>query len=150
MTYFIDFYGTAFDTAAFDAYRKARPAAGEYAPGELAPFLYPDARGFLLDKGNSAMVLTSASEADSGSLIKSALHGIPRIAVIYTNGAMKGDYLAPHIDMYGQSPVFVDDSADQLANMAARCPNVRVHEMRRDGGAGSGSYPVVSALSQLP
>lgn len=149
MTYFLDFFGTLLDIHAFDGYERMRPAE-EYAPGELSQFLYPDVKGFLLDKGNSAMIITSATEAAFGPVIKSALHGIPRIAVIYTNGAGKGDYLAPHIDMYGQSPIFVDDSIDQLANMTARCPNVRVHEMRRDGGAGDGRWPVVTALSQLP
>lgn len=149
MTYFIDFYGTLFDTDAFERYDRER-LPGEYAPGELSRFLYPDAVGFLHEKGNSAMVLTSASEAEFGAIIKSALYGIPRIAVIYTNNALKGDFIAPHIAMYGQSPVFVDDSVSQLENMAYRCPNVGVHQMCRDRGTGDGRWPVVHALPELP
>lgn len=149
MTYFLDFYGTLFDTDAFERYDRTR-APGDYLPGELSQFLYPDVHGFLIDKGNSAMVITSASEREFGAIVKSALYGIPRIAVIYTSNVPKGDYLEPHIDMYGQTPVFVDDSVSQLANMATRCPNVHVHEMRRDNKGADGRWPIVTALPQLP
>lgn len=146
--YLLDFAGTLFDLASFEMY--ARPSDGPYAPGELSRFLYPDARSFLMEKGNSAMIVTAADKVADANFMQSALEGIPRIAVMYTNGVLKGDFLAPYIGMYGASPIFVDDSVSHLESMAEQCPQVRLYEMRRDGGAGDGRWPVIHALAELP
>ncbi|MES2995155.1 MAG: hypothetical protein V4681_03935 [Patescibacteria group bacterium] len=150
MMYLVDFAGTLFDTAAFDAYMKGREAEQPFAPGELAQFLYPDAAGFLRDKGNSAMVITAMDKEYGASKIENALSGIPRIAVIYTAGKAKGEYLAPHISMYGTSPVFVDDSVEQLENMSSACPGVQVFQILRDGTKEDGRWSSVRTLSELP
>ncbi len=150
MMYLIDFAGTLFDTATFDTYMKSREGGMAFAPGELAQFLYPDAAGFLRDKGNSAMVITAMDKEEGAGIIESALSGIPRIAVMYTAGKAKGEYLAPHISMYGASPVFVDDSIGQLENMSVLCPGVNVFQIIRDEAKGDGRWPVIHTLSELP
>lgn len=150
MMYLIDFAGTLFDTATFDTYMKSREGGMAFAPGELAQFLYPDAAGFLRDKGNSAMVITAMDKEEGAGIIESALSGIPRIAVMYTAGKAKGEYLAPHIGMYGASPVFVDDSIEQLASMAQHCPGVQVFQMVRDEAKRHDIWPIVHSFSELP
>lgn len=142
MTYFIDFFGTAFD---FDAYA----ASGKTLEDDLSVFLHPDAARFLRDKENAAMIITSASKEEAGSLIRAALRGIPRIAVMHTEGVRKGEFLAPHIGMYGASPVFADDSVSELESMSRLVPTVRVFEVRRKG-EGDGRWPVIRSLQELP
>lgn len=173
MMYFLDFDRTCFDTDAFITYLKAHPVARslqggteqEYArklntavlegtltfsPGELSQFLFEDAAGFLRDKENGVILITYGNAAFQKEKVESALYGIPRISTIYTNLVRKGEYLAPHIGMYGQSPVFVDDSLEELEIFSTKCPNAQVFEMRRDGGVGDGRWPVVTSLTQLP
>lgn len=171
--YFLDFDRTIFDTDAFyrhlvqhplstirsarddhDAVEKLVQAVEEgeieFPEGALARFVFPDAAQFLRDVGNGAMILTFGYERIQKFKVKSALAGIPRIAVMYTDHVDKGDYLAPHIGMYGASPIFVDDTVLQLENMTARCPSVRCFEMRRDGAPGDGRWPVIASLAELP
>lgn len=143
MTYFIDFFGTAFDLNAYTA-------SGKTPEDDLSVFLYPDAARFLRDKENAAMIITSASKDEAGSLTRAALRGIPRIAVMYTEGVRKGEYLAPHISMYGSSPVFADDSIHELESMSALIPAVRTFEVRREGEEGDGRWPVIGSLTELP
>jgi len=170
--YFIDFDRTAFDTDSFIEYLKNHPVASAFThlpeaelavalnesiqdktlvflPGELSRFLYEDAARFLRDKENGVMLITYGNEALQRAKVESALYGIPRISTIYTGDVRKGDYLAPHIGMYGQSPVFVDDSVVELEIFSNRCPNARVFEIRRDGKEGDGRWSVLSNLSEL-
>lgn len=149
MMYLVDFAGTLFDLSAFTAYERTR-GQGPYVPGELSPFLYQDAAAFLMDKGNSVIIVTAADKVADADFMTSALHGIPRMSVMYTSGKLKGEHLAPYISMYGSSPVFVDDSIEHLASMAQHCPQAQLFEMRRDGGAGDGRWPVITRLSELP
>ena len=173
MMYFLDFDRTTFDTDAFITYLKAHPIAGDlqggteqeyaralndavlegtlsFSPGELSRFLYEDAGRFLRDKENGVMLITFGNPAFQKQKVESALYGIPRISTIYTGDVRKGDYLAPHIGMYGQSPVFVDDTVAELEIFSSKCPGARVFEMRRDGGAGDGRWPVITSLTELP
>lgn len=148
MMYLIDFFGTIFNDRAFNA---ASGSRASYEPGELAAFLYPDAATFLREKENSAMIITSGCKEREGSLVQSALHGIPRTSVIYTEGRLKGEYLAPFIDLYGASPIFVDDSPEQLASMATSCPKVQLFQLCRiPEKKGDGRWQVVRTLSELP
>lgn len=171
MMYFLDFDRTVFDTDAFIAYMRERESdladmslsdlgeslnqralrgALSFSEGELTRFIYEDAGRFLRDKENGVMLITFGHPVLQKLKIENALHGIPRISTIYTNLVRKGEYLAPHIGMYGQSPVFVDDSLEELEIFATKCPSARVFEMRRDGGAGDGRWSVIHTLTQLP
>ncbi len=170
--YFLDFDRTTFDTDRFTEYLRERfvgtgvaelsgaafsshmdTLVGEgtltFAPGELSPFLYEDASRFLRDKENGVMLLTFGNPAFQKAKIESALHGIPRITTIYTGDVRKGDFIAPHIGMYGQSPTFVDDSALELEILSARCEGARIFEMRRDNAPADGRWEVLLNLSSL-
>lgn len=172
MMYFLDFDRTCFDTDAFIEYLAAHPSSKKYvnlseqelghalnkdvedgalvfAPGELSQFLYQDAGRFLRDKENGVLLITYGNAHLQRAKVESAIHGIPRISTIYTGDVRKGDYLAPHIGMYGQSPVFVDDNPAELEIFSAKCPNAQVFEMRRDGGGGDGRWPVIHTTTEL-
>lgn len=172
MMYFLDFDRTVFDTDSFIAYLSTHPVAGpiyaevegnrtllahtlmadpsfNFSPGELSQFMYEDAARFLRDKENGVMLITYGEKEYQKAKVESAIFGIPRISTIYTGEVRKGDFMAPHIGMYGASPVFVDDSPLELEIISARCPGALVYEMRRDGGLGDGRWPVLSNLSEL-
>tara|TARA_R110000824_G_scaffold401771_1_gene615924 strand:+ start:578742 stop:579266 length:525 start_codon:yes stop_codon:yes gene_type:complete len=170
--YLIDFDRTVFDTDSFINYLKTHDAAKQFsalpelelasalnaavqegslqfAPGELSKFLYEDAARFLRDKENGVMLITYGNADLQKAKVESALFGIPRISTMYTGEIRKGEYLAPHIGMYGQSPVFVDDSIPELEIMTINCPQVRCFEMRRDGATGDGRWDTLHSLTEL-
>lgn len=172
MRYYLDFDRTLFDTDAFIAYLRERPDMEEVAelsdfefaaalddlakagkvsfePGELSRFLYPDAATFLREKENAVTIITFGNAALQELKTKSALHGIPRMSVMYTAGVRKGHYLAPHTHLHADA-VLADDSAAELEILAEACPPLALYEVRRDGLPGDGRWPVISALSQLP
>ena len=172
MMYFLDFDRTTFNTDAFTPYLREKFIGTVFAdlpsdvfatamdtlvrentltfePGELSSFLYEDAGRFLRDKENGVMLITHSNPAFQKAKVESALHGIPRISTIYTGDVRKGDYLAPHIGMYGTSPVFVDDTVLELEIFSARCPGAVVYEMRRNGEPGDGRWPVLTSLTEL-
>jgi hypothetical protein len=127
MTYLIDVYGTVIDEATGTA--------------------YPDAVQLLHALGNEAILI---SRADSREAIIAALPGVPRLTILLTGGGNKADFLAEHPHLVPMSTVFVDDSPDQLEGMAEKFPHAKLFEIRRDGGAGDGRFPVVRSLSELP
>lgn len=173
MMYFLDFDRTCFDTDAFIEYLAAHPSSKKYvklseqelghalnqdaedkllvfAPGELSQFLYQDASRFLRDKENGVLLITYGNTHLQRAKVESAIYGIPRISTIYTGDVRKGDFIAPHIGMYGSTPVFVDDSTEELKILSTKCPGAQVFEMRRDGGVGDGRWPVIKSLTELP
>jgi hypothetical protein len=173
MMYFLDFDRTTFDTDKFGEYLRNRflgtdiaelrgtefsarmdmlvsEGALTFAPGELAPFLYEDAGRFLRDKENGVMLLTFGNPAFQKAKIESALYGIPRISTIYTGEKRKGEFLAPHMSMYGAHPVFVDDTPLELEMLETYAPTATLYEMRRNGGTGDGRWAVITSLSALP
>lgn len=154
MRYYLDFDRTVFNTDAFIAHweQRAVDRGGTepiFVPGELSQFLYPDAAQFLRDKENAVTIITFGEQALQEAKIKSALHGIPRMAVMYTGIVRKGEFLAPHTHLHHDA-VLVDDSPEELEVLAAQCPDLGLYEMRRDGGVGDGRWPVVRLVSELP
>lgn len=171
--YFLDFDRTVFDTDAFYDSLTDHPvlaplhskAAGNraqfveevlaletfaFAPGELSRFMYEDAARFLRDRENGVMLITFGNPQFQKTKVESAIYGIPRISTIYTGDVRKGAFIAPHIGMYGQGPVFVDDAPLELEILAERTPGAQLFEIRRDGGLGDGRWPVIRSLSELP
>ncbi len=171
--YFLDFDRTVFDTDAFYASLEQHPllgplharAAGDrslfvqevlkldaftFSPGELSRFLYEDAARFLRDRENGVMLITYGNPAFQRMKVESAIFGIPRISTIYTGDVRKGDFIAPHIGLYGQSPVFVDDAPLELEILATQAPGAQLYEMRRDGEEGDGRWSTLRSLSDLP
>lgn len=172
MTYFIDFDRTVFDADAFTLYIGARVKDRDIAelahaerssaieamikegslafePGELSPFVYPDAAQFLRDKENAVTVITYGSRALQEAKARSAFHGIPRVSVMYTDLVRKGEFLAPHIHLH-RDAVLADDSPAELEVLQEACPAIRLFEVRRDGMSGDGRWPVVRTLAELP
>ncbi len=147
MTYFLDFERTLFNTDAFAArIRSGIPVA----PEELKSFVYADVPEFLRMAGNEAIIVTSGSQAEQLPKIEQALAGIPRLSVLCVGVTPKGEYLKDRMRAYGSSPVFTDDSLSQLESVSQHCPQAKVFEMRRDGGAGDGRWPVIRSLTELP
>ncbi len=173
MMYFLDFDRTVFDTDAFYVSLKEHPVlaplharAAEdraqfvrevlalesfaFTPGELSRFVYEDAARFLRDRENGVMLITYGNPTFQRMKVESAIFGIPRISTIYTGDVRKGDFIAPHIGMYGKSPVFVDDTPLELEILATQAPGAELYEMRRDGGEGDGRWSTLRSLSDLP
>jgi len=170
MIYFLDFDRTMFDTDAFirdlrlkdtslDACAptqlasvledRIRQGVLSFEPGELAPYVYPDAAQFLRDKENAVAVITYGPRAFQEAKTKSAFHGIPRVSVMYTENVRKGPFLAPHTHLH-RDAVLADDTVEELELLTEACPDIRLFEMRRDGASGDGRWPVIRALTELP
>ncbi len=171
--YFLDFDRTLFDTTAFLSYlgkKLAVPTLEEssyearvstmieafesgklsFEPGELSQFLYSDVSEFLRIEGNEAVIVTYGRSDLQKLKIQSAVHGIPRISVLYSEYLPKGEFLAPRYKSYGGIAIFTDDNCEQLDSVSKECEDIKVYEMRRDGMPGDGRWPVVHSLSELP
>ena len=172
MTYFIDFDDTLFDTPKYVEYLRLKSGVLNpndklseaelfnllkqnssthervFAPGELAQFLYFDVPEFLRAMGNEATIITQGDPEVQKIKVQSALFGIPRVNTFYTGAMSKGEYLVPRIEAYIQ-PVFIDNSAEELGEVARLLPNISLYEMRRDGAAAHGHWPVLHALGRL-
>src|SRR3989338_5296582 len=134
MMYFLDFDRTLFDTEAFVASMQSRLAVPDdltFAPGELAPFVYPDVPEFLRMLGNEAVIVTHGNPVFQKMKIISALAGIPRISALYVGNEPKGLFLAPRYAGYSSEQIFTDDTPPELESVAAHCPSIRLFEMRR-------------------
>lgn len=166
MRYYLDFGGTLFDTESFMTYLSEHPEHMEaaklseidrlateglptFAPGELSRFLFQDAASFLREKENAVTIITYGNATFEEGKVKSALTGIPRMSVMYTNEVRKGEYLAPHTHLH-TGAVLADDSVAELEILAEKCPSLTLYEMRRDGGEGDGRWPVIRSLAELP
>ena len=174
MMYFLDFDRTLFDTERFITYLTQRTGTEHFfwgsseaplaqafemiadtselafAPGELAPFVYPDVPEFLRMLGNEAVIVTHGNPVFQKMKIISALAGIPRISALYVGNEPKGLFLAPRYAGYSSEQIFTDDTPPELESVAAHCPSIRLFEMRRDGGPGDGRWPVARSLIGLP
>jgi len=130
----------------------ARMHSGEltFTPGELSPFVYGDVSEFLRMLGNDAAIITFGEKKRQQMKLESALAGIVRLTVFYTEDVLKGDYLATYPHLVPQDALFVDDRPLELENVATQFPAMKIYEMRRDGGTGDGRWPVVHSLSELP
>jgi hypothetical protein len=126
---FIDFYGPIYD--------------------EKNKKVYEDATSFIRGAENSAMIITEGEKSVERIPIDAALAGIARLQIMYTGAKQKAEYIAPYAEMYGQHPTFVDDDPVVLAQMAEKCPTFKLVEMRRDGGAGDGRWPVIHSLEKV-
>lgn len=121
-----------------------------FTPGYLSRFLYPDVAEFLRMLGNEAIVITYGDLTRQKAKVESALAGIVRVTVLYTEDRSKADYLEFWPGYNGEESIFVDDRVAELEALAVKYPNLRLYEMRRDGGAGDGRWPVIRSLNELP
>jgi len=121
-----------------------------FAPGYLSRFLYADVPEFLREMGNEALIMTYGEPLRQQMKIDSALAGVVRLTILYTGEASKAEFLATWPGYHGGPAFFVDDRPAELTELAAAFPSLKLYEMRRDGGAGDGRWPVIHSLSELP
>ncbi len=164
MTYFLDFDRTVFDTDPFKEYLRARPGLDlgrslndqvqdgslAFAHGELARFVYPDAAEFLRAHGSDVVIVTFGNAILQQAKVENALAGMMPKDVRYTGDIRKGEYMKERIVAYEGPFAFADDTPHELAGMQAQFPEFSCYEMRRDGGAGDGRWPVIRSLAELP
>lgn len=172
MRYYLDFDRTIFDTESFKdlvrdmpgnehlkgcARDELSPAIGAlikagtltFEPGALSRFIFPDAATFLREKENAVTIITYGDPFVQEYKAKNALFGIPRMSVMYTGDVRKGNYLAPHTHLHADA-CMADDLPLELELVANECPRLQLFEMRRDGEAGDGRWPVIRTFSELP
>lgn len=171
--YFLDFDRTLFDTDAFvDHVKKhplvsALPVSSEeslalelhtlltgkqmvFQDGELKQFLYGDVPEMLRHLGNEGCIITYGIPEFQKMKVENATKGIPRISALYTDHVRKGEFMKERMHAYGGSVIFVDDNVIELEGMSEYCPHVTSYEIRRDGRAGDGRWPVIRSLDELP
>ncbi len=171
-TYFLDFDRTLFDTSTFLAYlikREGRKdiydssdteaatlfndaaAAGllSFSSGELLPFMYPDAESFLNAHAKESVIVTYGNVALQKAKLENIFASRPDVRVIYTGDERKGPFIAKLVREYPGPHFFFDDKPVELESVGSECPDVSLFEMRRDGAAGSGRFPVLRSFGEL-
>ncbi len=172
-TYFLDFDRTLFDTSSFLSHIIARDgredifdssdvdraialnvAAKEgllsFAPGELFPFMFPDADAFLDANQERSVIVTFGNIPLQTAKLENVLANRASLRILYTGEERKGAVVARLAREYPPPWVFVDDKPIELDSVASLCPDAVVYEMRRDGKEGCGRYPVLRSFSELP
>lgn len=151
MRYFLDFDRTIFDTDRFKSEYAEKLSTSDVAfePGELSGYVFADAAQFLRDKENAVTIITFGERELQEKKVKSALYGIPRMSVMYTEEVRKGCFLEPHTHLH-EGALLVDDSPEELAELEARCAKLALYEMRRDNASGDGRWPTIRSLAELP
>lgn len=117
-----------------------------FTPEELKHFLYPEVPAFLA--ANDCTIVTYGVRAFITAKVTTALTDLPLTDIVYTH-RKKGRTIRRLCGKTDDSCTFVDDMVFQLASVAEWCPRVTVVEMRRNGAAGDGRWPVVHSLEEL-
>lgn len=147
-----EFFGPTKETSRWRAFRRTLGTFLSHGrlmflPEELKQFLYPDVPGFLAT--HDCAIVTYGVEAFIRAKVASALTDLPVSEVIYTS-RKKGRTIRKLTEDKTKGPyVFVDDAHFQLESVALWCPDVKVIEIRRDGQAGDGRWPVIGSLTEL-
>lgn len=169
MTYFLDFDRTLFDTDPFKEYLQERlgvvgateaefyakltealkSSESMFARGELEKFIYPDAREFLEARAQKTVIVTYGNPDLQRAKIESALATL-QVDALYVGAVRKGEFMRDRVSSYVGPYAFVDDTVVELENMKTHCPDIPCFEMRRDGEAGDGRFPVIRSLAELP
>lgn len=173
MRYFLDFDRTLFDTDSFKRYLASRDhdasITGEpeedvarrlnelvrsgtlsFALGELAPFVYEDARLFLTAHADEVTIITFGNVEFQRIKVESALSQEYAAQSLYTGDVLKGDFLSSSPSYAGERAWYVDDRVHELERMQETCPQIVAYEMRRDGGEGDGRWSVLRSFNDLP
>ena len=149
MTYFLDFDRTLFDTDAFLA-SLSDDAQQEFAPGELSKFLYPDVPEFFRMHEGNCIVITFGTVEQQRAKIESAMARLPRVQNRYIDTQNTSPFITQMAAAYTSGSIAAADTAEELEAIAKAAPQVKLFEMRRDGGAGDGRWPVVHSLTDIP
>ncbi|MEK7613563.1 MAG: hypothetical protein AAB439_01640 [Patescibacteria group bacterium] len=115
---------------------------------EVEPYLFPDVLPFLSNHRADVTLVTYGNPAFQAIKVFGAGVKEKFADVYYTDTTAKGEYLQTKIPADHEF-VFVDDTAEHLTNVAQLFHRTSVFEIRRDGGAGSGLFPVITSLTEL-
>lgn len=138
-------------TAVWDKLSEAfKSGALTFAPGELSQFVYHDVPEFLRHMGNEAIIITYGEKTRQKVKIDSALAGIVRLTVLYTENLLKAEYLEKYPHLVPGQAIFVDDLAEHLSGVKEAFPQMQLFEMRRDGKEGSPKWKTIHSLTELP
>jgi hypothetical protein len=130
-------------------------AAGSFVflPDSLSKFVFPDALEFLKTHGASSVIVTSGGDDlafQKGKVSASGVLPLVSEATYIVRGKPKGPVVQELLARYPGPYCFTDDLSEQIDSVIAHCPELAGYEMRRDGKPGSGAYPVIRSLSELP
>ena len=120
---------------------------------ELQRFVFSDVWDFLKNHGTHSIIVTAGGANATFQKAKvehSGLSASVSRAVFTPRAVTKGAVIAEVKTSYPAPYLFVDDLAAQLDSAAEVCPDVSLYEMRRDGKEGSGRYPTIRTLLELP
>ena len=124
-----------------------------FAKGELTQFVYADATDFLKRHGHESIIVTSSGIDNlfqKGKLMSSGIDQLVLDTAFVVAGDPKGPVVLKLMTTYRAPYVFVDDLVAQIDSVAHLSSEVVGYEMRRDGKPGSGRYPVIQTLFELP
>lgn len=120
-----------------------------FVPEELKEYLYPDAVSFLAAHSADCTIVTYGVRAFITAKVANALTSFPLGDIVYTP-RKKGRTLR-RLTKDQEGPfVFVDDAHFQLESVGRACPDIQLFEIRRDGHAGDGRWPVIRSFDELP
>jgi len=117
-----------------------------FSPEELKQFLYPEVSAFLAE--NDCTIVTYGVEMFIRAKVTSALTDLPETHIVYTPNR-KGRTIRKLTEGKEGPFMFVDDAHFQLESVGRHCPDVILMEIRRDGQAGDGRWPVIKTLDEL-
>ncbi len=120
-----------------------------FVPEELKDYLYPDAVAFFGRYGKDCTIVTYGVRAFITAKVANALTSFPLRDIVYTP-RKKGGTIKRLTDGQEGPFVFVDDAHFQLESVGEVCPEVTLYEIRRDGHAGDGRWPVIRSFDELP
>lgn len=113
-------------------------------------FLFSDVSDFFSRHGSESVIVSvGLVPLQRAKIERTGLTPLVR-SVLYVGLKSKGEGLAAEYPTPIADAVFVDDSPRQLESVAEHCPWLKLYEMRRDGKEGSGKYPVIRSLAELP
>ncbi|MBX9765540.1 hypothetical protein K2X83_02775 [Patescibacteria group bacterium] len=127
--------------------------AFSFAPGTLTHFVFPDARAFLEKHGTDTVIVTKGGldlSFQKGKVDASDVSRLARHCEYVMRTTPKGEVMKSLVEKYPGPHVFVDDFSQELDSVATENPGVALYEIRRDGKPGSGRFPVISSLAELP
>lgn len=119
-----------------------------FVPEELKEYLYPDAAAFLAANSENSTIVTYGVRAFITAKVANALTSYSLGDIVYTP-RKKGRTLR-RLTHGKEGPfIFVDDAHFQLESVGNVCPEIQLYEIRRDGHAGDGRWPVIRSFEEL-
>jgi hypothetical protein len=117
---------------------------------DIRRYVYPDVAHFFETHAPNIVIITFGPPGWQEFKVKRALPFSYRDAIFNDGIESKADSIIAWHKNQPVSGIFVDDHVFQLETAAQVCPELSLFEIRRDGGAGDGRWPMVRSLTELP